>query len=51
LGQHVDHNIVGPNVNSDTSQVQRIDGEDMEIVQETPNLDQPEGGVRSMVMS
>jgi hypothetical protein len=51
LGQDVDHNTVGPNTNVGNLQEQRIDEEDMEIVPETPNPDQSEGGVKNMVLS
>jgi hypothetical protein len=47
-GQVTNRKLDGPNIQSGEMQAQRVDGEDMEIVPETPNLDQEEGGVKSM---
>ncbi|WJX68572.1 hypothetical protein P8452_52926 [Trifolium repens] len=43
LGQAVNHNTIGPNTHDGETQDQRLCEEDMEIIPETPNLDQQEG--------
>jgi hypothetical protein len=40
--------LIGPNSQSEEPQAQKINEEDMEIVPETPSLDQEEGGAKSM---
>jgi hypothetical protein len=51
VGQACNHNTIGPNNYEGETQDQRIGEEDMEIIPETPNLDQQEGGAKSMILA
>jgi hypothetical protein len=51
LGQVNSQPIIGPNIHVEVIQAQGVAGEDMEIVAETPNLDQEDGGAKSMILA
>jgi hypothetical protein len=51
LGQIVNQNIIGPNSHEGDTPHQRIEEEDMEIIPETPNLDQQAENAKSMILS
>jgi hypothetical protein len=51
LGQVNNQPIIGPNIHVEVIQAQRVNEEDMEIVAETPNLDQEDGGAKSMILA
>jgi hypothetical protein len=51
MGLDANQNTIRPISQDATPQSQRSDEEDMEIIAETPNLDQQDGGVKSMILS
>jgi hypothetical protein len=49
--RNIDYITNGPNTQVEETQAQPTGDEVMEIVQETPNLDQEEGGAKSMILA
>jgi hypothetical protein len=51
MGLDATQNVTGPHSHDATPQEQGTDEDEMEFIAETPNLDQQDGGVKSMILS